>query len=165
MTQQFHPRIHTLKNWKEVLKTLYTNVHSSTIHHSKKVETQMSISRWVDKQHAVSPRTMEYYLVIKCNKILTWILKIWCYVKEVTHQKPNVRLSGKESACQCRGHRFNPWSKKIPHAKEQLSPCAPQLLSLCSRVQVPHLLKPVCPRTHALQQEKPLQWEAHACCN
>ena len=30
--------------------------------------------------------------------------------------------SGKESACQCRGHGFNPWSRKIPHAVGQLSP-------------------------------------------
>ena len=26
---------------------------------------------------------------------------------------------------------------------------------------MPELLKPVCLRTHALQQEKPLQWEVH----
>ena len=32
--------------------------------------------------------------------------------------------SGWESACQCRGHRFEPWSGKIPHAAEQLGPCA-----------------------------------------
>ena len=25
-------------------------------------------------------------------------------------------LSGKESACQCRRHLFNPWSGKIPHS-------------------------------------------------
>ena len=31
--------------------------------------------------------------------------------------------SGRESACQCRGHGFDPWSGKIPHAAEQLSPC------------------------------------------
>ena len=44
--------------------------------------------------------------------------------------------SGKESSCKCSGHRFDPWSGKIPHASEQLSPCAtttepgkPQLLS------------------------------------
>ena len=30
-------------------------------------------------------------------------------------------LSGKESACQCRGHGFDPWSRKIPRAVEQLS--------------------------------------------
>ena len=32
-------------------------------------------------------------------------------------------LSGGESACQCRGHRFGPWSGNIPHAMEQLNPC------------------------------------------
>ena len=32
-------------------------------------------------------------------------------------------LSSKESSCQCRGHRFNPRSGTIPHAKGQLSPC------------------------------------------
>ena len=31
--------------------------------------------------------------------------------------------SGWESTCQCRGHGFEPWSGKIPHATEQLSPC------------------------------------------
>ena len=32
-------------------------------------------------------------------------------------------LSGKESACQCRRHRFAPWSGRIPHATEHLSSC------------------------------------------
>ena len=32
--------------------------------------------------------------------------------------------SGWESACQCRGHRFEPWSGKIPHAAEQRGPWA-----------------------------------------
>ena len=31
--------------------------------------------------------------------------------------------SGYESACQCGAHGFEPWSGKIPHAAEQLSPC------------------------------------------
>ena len=30
----------------------------------------------------------------------------------------------KESTCQCRRHRFDPWSGKIPHVLEQLSLCA-----------------------------------------
>ena len=33
------------------------------------------------------------------------------------------RLSGKESACQCRRLWLDLWSGKIPHAAEQLSPC------------------------------------------
>ena len=32
--------------------------------------------------------------------------------------------SGKEPTCQCRRHGFSPWSRKIPHAAEQLSPRA-----------------------------------------
>ena len=32
--------------------------------------------------------------------------------------------SGWESACQCRGHGFELWSGKIPHATEQLGPWA-----------------------------------------
>ena len=51
--------------------------------------------------------------------------------------------SGKEYACQHRRHIVDPWSGKIPHTMEQLlSPS--QLLSLCPRVQEPHILKPVC---------------------
>ena len=40
-------------------------------------------------------------------------------------------LSGKESTCRCRGHWFNPWSKKIPHAMGQLSLCATTTGAVC----------------------------------
>ena len=75
------------------------------------------------------------------------------------------RHSGKESTCQCRRHRFDPWSRKIPHAMEHLSP-VPQALRLalelrdCNHWTHTLQLKPVCPRAH--QQEKPPQWEALA---
>ena len=46
---------------------------------------------------------------------------------------------------QCRGHRFNPWSRKIPHATEQLSLCG-----TTTEAPVPRAWAP---------QEKPLQWE------
>ena len=42
--------------------------------------------------------------------------------------KNNVGFPGgavvEKSACQCRGHGFEPWSGKIPHAAEQLGPWA-----------------------------------------
>ena len=41
--------------------------------------------------------------------------------------------SGEESSCQCRGHRFDPWSRKIPHASKQLSPCATAVEACASR--------------------------------
>ena len=42
--------------------------------------------------------------------------------------------SAQESACQCRGHRFDPWSWKILHAIEQLSPCVTTTKSVGLRV-------------------------------
>ena len=53
--------------------------------------------------------------------------------------------------CQCRRHRFKPWSRKIPHASGQLSPCA-------TTTELPH------PRICAQQLKPPqggaltLQW-------
>ena len=61
-------------------------------------------------------------------------------------------LSHKESAWQCRKNRFNPWSRKIPHAMDQVS--------LCNYwAHAPQLLKPACLRACAPQQDKPAQWE------
>ena len=39
-------------------------------------------------------------------------------------------LRDKESACQCSRHGFNPWSRKIPHAVEQLRHCATTIESV-----------------------------------
>ena len=50
--------------------------------------------------------------------------------------------SGEESARQCREHRFDPWSGKIPHTAGQLSPWATTT-------------EPVHPRAHASQRRKP----------
>ena len=47
-----------------------------------------------------------------------------------------------------RTHGFDPWFRKMPCAERQLS------LGATST-------EPMHSRAHALQQEKPLQWEAH----
>ena len=52
----------------------------------------------------------------KCLSTDDWLKKMWCGLPW-WH-------SGWESACQCRGQGFEPWSRKIPHAAEQLSPGA-----------------------------------------
>ena len=77
------------------------------------------------------------------------------------HMRASWRLSSKESTCQCRRHMFDPWAKKIPHAVEQLSPCATTIEPVLSRVRELQLWKPSSPRACALQQEKPPEWEAH----
>ena len=57
--------------------------------------------------------------------------------------------SGYESACQCRGHGFDPWSRRIPHAEGQLG-LHSTTLSLGAVTAEAHA-----PGAHALQQEKP----------
>ena len=50
----------------------------------------------------LSINTLQYKLTLKKIRLPWW-------------------FSGKESACQCRRHGFDPWSRKILHASEQLS--------------------------------------------
>ena len=64
---------------------------------------------------------------------------------------------------------FHPWSRTIPRASEQLSPCTTTIEPValepggCNyQLHVPHLRQTARPRACALQQEKPPQWEAHA---
>ena len=79
-------------------------------------------------------------------------------------------LSGKESACQCRRHQFNPWPRKIPHVAEQLNSCTTTMelvlespgATTTEPMFVPQLLKPARPRVPAQQQEKPSKWEIQA---
>ena len=64
------------------------------------------------------------------------------------------RLTGEEPACRYRRHRFNPWSGKILHATEQLSPYWAYALESRSCnywAHMPRPLKPVCPRACDLQ--------------
>ena len=88
--------------------------------------------------------------------------------------KPNVLGASlvahcKESICQCRGHRFDPWSGKIPLAEEKLSPWATAMGPvLCSQGTTtsepmyhnywnPRALKPVLPYKRSHCNEKPTQ--------
>ena len=72
-------------------------------------------------------------------------------------------LTNKESTCQYRRHEFDPWSGKIPHVTEQLSPCAMTTNPLCAlepqslNYWSPHILEPT---LH--NKRKPPQWEACA---
>ena len=78
-------------------------------------------------------------------------------------------FSGKESVCQCRGHRFNPCSRKIPpHATGQLTLCTTTIEPVCALefgshnywAHAPQRLNLKRPRACAPQQEKPPQHEA-----
>ena len=55
--------------------------------------------------------------------------------------------SGWESACQCRGHGFEPWAGKIPHAAERLGPWA--------TITEPARLEPVLRNKRGRDSERP----------
>ena len=71
-------------------------------------------------------------------------------------------FSGWESACQCRGHGFDPWLGKIPYAMGQLSLSAtttmPMHLEPCSTTREASAMKSLCTAMksspHSLPREK-----------
>ena len=70
------------------------------------------------KQNKQTEKPLRYiWTQVRSNKMQT------LNIKKITLGLPWWR-SGWESACQCRGHGFEPWSGKIPHAMEQLGPWA-----------------------------------------
>ena len=66
--------------------------------------------------------------------------------------------SGKEYALKCRGHRFDPWSRKVPHAMGQLSPCVTITESICLQSMLCNKKRAHTPQLessfHLLQLEK-----------
>jgi len=67
-------------------------------------------------------------------------------------------LSGKEATCQCRRHQFNPQSRKIPLAVEQLRPWVTTIgLVLWSQLLKPEHLEPMFPQKRSHRNEKPTQ--------
>ena len=75
-------------------------------------------------------------------------------------------LSDRESTCQCRRHGYHPWSRKIPHAVEQWSPCPttiePVLQSpgaatelMCYSYWSPRTLEPMLCKKRSHHTEKP----------
>ena len=103
----------------------------------------------------VFPIGKHQFIILKhfgCNNLFE-IMVVYYLKTEEALKKSIVGLphwlSGKESTCQCRRHRFNSWPRKIPPATEL------QLLSLCSKVWELQLLMPEYSRACALQQEKP----------
>ena len=84
------------------------------------------------------------YLQICANT--TTILGYFHHFKKKLQGLPWWR-SGWESACQCRGHGFEPWSGKIPHATEQLG--------LWATIAEPARLEPVLRNKRGRDSERP----------
>ena len=69
------------------------------------------------------------------------------------HSRTSLVVSGQQSTCQCRGHKFDPWTWKIPYVARQLS--------LCSTLN-PHALEPVFCNKRSHCNEKPVYHTSRA---
>ena len=103
-----------------------------------------------------------YRLLPLCRGLLPWLsaklapLSLSNVWSKVSFQEILWWLSGKESTCQCRRLRFNPWSGKTPHAAEQLSPWVPATEPVLYSLR--RTTTEACvPRACAPQQKKPSQ--------
>ena len=85
-------------------------------------------------------------------------MHIWTFEYILLYCLPEIHLkcirvgfpwwrSGWESACQCRGRGFEPWSERIPHATERLGPWA--------TIAEPARLEPVLRNKRGRNSERP----------
>ena len=89
-------------------------------------------------------------LLIECS-LKTGCVWIWTSISNLAVKNYFQGLpwwrSGWESACQCRGHGFEPWSGRVPHAAEQLGPWA--------TIAEPARLEPVLRNKRGRDSERP----------
>ena len=91
---------------------------------------------------------MHILLSHECSSIWKWYA-IWSIMTENSKECRGLPWwrSGWGSACQCRGHGFEPWSGGIPHAAEQLDPWA--------TITEPARLEPVLRNRRGRDDERP----------
>ena len=120
-----------------------------------------------------------YEMLISALTAWSWVITSWIlYLKMGEREKEAsiliIRslqewglpqwLSGKEPTCQCRRHRFELWSRRMPHPAEQPNLCTTTAEpgSHSCWAHVLQILKPAHSRAPAPQQEKPPQRGARA---
>ena len=110
---------------------------SVLFHWSTCLETTKTTLSWLLQLYSKPYHQVEWFLPVilffqNCVRA-SW----WC--------------SGWESACQCSGHGFGPWSGKIPHATEQMGPWA--------TTTEPARLEPVLRNKRGRESERPAHRE------
>ena len=85
-------------------------------HHIKDLRKQKSIPIWIGFSKSRIPQ-------VKDGTNMTEFILLW-KSSETEHRGFPGGTMVKNPLGQCGGHRFEPWSRKIPHATEQLSLCA-----------------------------------------
>ena len=105
--------------WYEILPSFLSSHSQSgkprvTVHSRK----GMNLSSMIISSRQAKKSVYFRHILTRCSN------SIILFGHEIQPWRLRWRLSGGESACQCRRHGFDPWSRKFPHAAQQLSLCA-----------------------------------------
>ena len=100
----------------KILETTHNSVLCKTLSFISvlSADTRILINKWINK-------CTESKILASKGRMKTSSFK--CQIKVAIEGLP-WWCSGWESACQCGGHGFEPWSGGIPHAAERLGPWA-----------------------------------------
>ena len=114
----------------------------------------MLLLPWYWKEKRYQTKNRNWKAAYRRNEIKSFVLLNKFGEEKVKCQKYKNKSSGLpwwrsgwESACRCRGHGFEPWSGKIPHAAEQLGPWA--------TITEPARLEPVLRNKRGRDSERP----------
>ena len=88
-------------------------------------------SSWLKKKKIITGLETAQRQKLKAKVLMKELLLSWRNTRHQYESKPpasklhwraSLVTRGKESACQCRRYRFNPWPRKIPYSVKQLNP-------------------------------------------
>ena len=101
----------------------------SSENNSSVLQNMLRLALWPDMGHCSKWFACAWKESVFCS--FSWYFCLQSYHSlKVKFSQLNIRLglpwwcSGWESACQCRGHGFEPWSGKVPRAAGRLGPWA-----------------------------------------
>ena len=113
-----------------ICASLFCSVNGSDLDPEEPVKVEEPAPTKKPSKEQKNVKEMPFITSDEFNGILVYMKSHLTYcqindvIKEINKAGTSLVAQWLASTCRCRGHGFDPWFGKIPHAMEQLSPCA-----------------------------------------